>query len=335
MDKIYIIIPVYNVEVYINRCLQSVLNQTYDNYEVILIDDGSTDNSGNICDEYQKKQDNIIVIHKENGGLSAARNTGIDYVMNLKNENSWITFIDSDDHIHPKYLEYLYYAADKSDANISCCYYIRTEQHKEYKDINKFTYCMFTPEEFWLKDRTNATLAWGKLYRTNLFTSVRYPKGKIHEDEFTTYKLLFNESSIAFVSEPLYFYWINMDGITKKEWNPARLNALEAFEEQIVYFKDNGHKLAYGKSYEALCETCILSIRYTEALAPKYNNLKKLLRKRLKNYLLGYGKEFGYRKAISLWFYCRVRKPLNRVLQNESIIKFLKRRIKKVIKRFV
>ena len=139
--------------------------------------------------------------------------------------------------------------------------------------------------------------------------------------------------NISLSGHPLYFYWINMESITHKEWNPSKLVALEALEEQIDYFKNNGYRLAYCKSYETLCEMTILSIRYVEALSPKYNDLKKPLKRRLKTYLLNYGKEFGYRKALHLWFDSRIRRPLKRVLKDESIFHFVKRRITKKFRR--
>lgn len=122
MAKISIIVPVYKVENYIRRCVDSILAQTFTDFELILVDDGSPDNCGKICEEYAKKDERIVVIHKENGGLSDARNAGIDW--SLKTSNSrWITFIDSDDWIHPNYLEFLYRAAKNTNCKISICGY--------------------------------------------------------------------------------------------------------------------------------------------------------------------------------------------------------------------
>ena len=333
MDKIYIIIPVYNVEAFLERCLQSILNQTYTDYELVLIDDGSTDRSGIICNEYAARYDKIKVIHQENGGISAARNAGIDYAVSKAGDNSWIAFIDSDDYIHPKYLEYLLYAAKNGNTSISCCYYKSLKQGENFEKIDTFNFSLLTPETLWTKDRSNALFAWGKLYSSDLYSSIRYPQGKIYEDEATTYKLLFREEQIAYISEPLYFYWVNMNSITQKEWTPARLDELTAIEEQIEYFKENGYRLARGKSAETLCAICITNLRYVEALSPKYDHLKKPLKRRLKTYLLNYGKEFGYRKAIYVWFDSRIRRPLKRVLKNESAIHFVRRRMNKLFRK--
>ena len=332
MNKIYIVVPVFNVEAYLERCLNSILAQTYTNYELILVDDGSTDQSGIICDEYKKQHAHIFVIHQKNQGISAARNAGIDYVIGLSDENAWITFIDSDDYIHPQYLEYLNYAAENGNTNISCCYYDRINQPVDLKNNDSFEYEKLSPEELWVRRRINAVVAWGKLYRISLFQSIRYPVGKIHEDDYITYKLLFKEKKISYISVPLYFWWVNLNSITTKSWKPARLDQLDAIDEQVEYFKNNGYHRAYRESYKALCENCIFSLRSVEALNPKYKELKKPLRKRLIRYLKDYGKNIGYNKAISLWFTCRIKKPVSRVLKNESLFSFMKRKILKKIK---
>ena len=203
MDEIYILIPVYNVEAFLERCLQSVLNQTYTDYELVLIDDGSTDHSGDICDEYAYKYDNIKVLHHEHGGVSVTRNAGIEYVLGLNKENSWFTWIDSDDYVHPKYLEFLYKVAIEANTGISCCSYKRINQSEKFAELDDVEFSVYTPEELWVKDRTNALIPPGKLYKVELFQSLRYPAGKIYEDEFITYKVLFKETAISYVATPV------------------------------------------------------------------------------------------------------------------------------------
>ena len=242
---ISVIVPVYKVEEYIYRCVDSILAQSFKDFELILVDDGSPDNCGKICDEYAQKDKRITVIHKENGGLSDARNTGIDWA--LKNSNSnWITFIDSDDWVHTDYLKNLYNAVKENNVDISVCGYVNTtcedDLHTKNSEINTL---LSTPEDFFINNNINAVVAWGKLYKKSLWNDIRYPYGKIHEDEFTTHKLLFKCPQIAFVDAVLYYYYTNSNGIMGKKWTPKRLEALDAIESRMLFFKDNGFEKAY------------------------------------------------------------------------------------------
>ncbi len=232
MDSISIIVPVYKVEKYIRRCIDSIINQTYTNIEIILVDDGSPDNCGRICDEYAAKDSRIKVIHKSNGGLSDARNHGIDMAT-----GEWLMFIDSDDWIHPHTTEKLYNAATKNNVNVSICGFFET--NCELKAVDNATEAeTYTPKELYLTKHIIATVAWGKLYRKNCFDNIRYPKGKIHEDEYVTYRILFAEDKIAFIDQPYYAYFTNPEGITKTAWSPKRLDATEAIFNQLEFFKN-------------------------------------------------------------------------------------------------
>ena len=235
MPKISVIVPVYKVEKYLDRCISSILAQTYTDFELILIDDGSPDNCPELCDEYAKKDERIIVIHQENGGLSAARNTGIDWVF-ANSDSEWITFVDSDDWVHRRYLEAMYNAVERYNVDISICGFIRTEKEVDFA-FDELSYKEYTPEDFWVKDRPNATVAWGKLYKRYLFEQRRYPVGKLHEDEFVTYKLLFLQSKVAVIEDALYFYFQNTAGIMKQNWNLKRLDGIKAINEQIAFFE--------------------------------------------------------------------------------------------------
>lgn len=285
MPLISIIVPVYNVESYLKRCIDSIQKQTLTDFELILVDDGSPDNCGNICDEYAVHDNRIHVIHKENGGLSDARNAGIDWV--FENSNSeWITFIDSDDWIHCKYLEELYNAVCRTGAQISICGYqqIKDDELNVHEIANVE---LWDTEEYYCKHHVNATVAWGKLYKRECFRNIRYPKGKLHEDEFVTYKLLFMFKSVAVIQSPLYAYYINSDGIMKSSWSPKRLHALEAYEERIKWFRKRKMVSLYSWTVECFAWH-IYSIRKkiiegeNEEIVKKYvpvlkNSLRKIL----------------------------------------------------------
>lgn len=236
MSLISVIVPVYKVEKFLNRCIDSILAQTFTDFELILVDDGSPDRCGEICDEYSLVDKRIQVIHQENKGLSAARNIGIDWVWK-NSECEWITFIDSDDWVNEKYLEVLYNAAIKSNSAISSAAYSQTDGKSPWITVKEVPlYQIWKVEDYYIKHNLTATIAWGKLYQKECFKEIRYPVGKLHEDEFTTHKILFMSDKMAVVDFPLYAYYVNSSGISKSMWSPKRLDQLEALEERILYF---------------------------------------------------------------------------------------------------
>ena len=244
MPTISVIVPVYKVEPYLHRCVDSILSQTYTDFELILVDDGSPDNCGAICDEYAKQDMRVHVIHQTNGGLSAARNSGIDWAF-ANSSSDWLTFIDSDDWVHPEYLSRLLRAAEEIGTNVSVCSFCKTTGQVNEEHVSEFQPVKITPESLWCLDNTRGTVAWGKLYRKHHFAVLRYPVGKLHEDEFTTYKILFADPFVAFLDDALYYYFQNEDSIVHAEWSPKRMGKLDALEEQIAFFTQNGFEEAF------------------------------------------------------------------------------------------
>ena len=237
-DKISIIVPVYNVKEYLERCVNSIINQTYSNLEIFLIDDGSTDGSGELCDLFSKKDCRIKVIHKLNGGLSSARNAAIDVMT-----GEYVTFVDSDDYVDCTYIEKLYALAKKYDVQISVCgekrFTIDEKSDLIFRDspyVKLKNEKVLNPEEgieTFLNQYYFDASAWGKLYLSSLFLNVRYPVGKNHEDIGTTYKLFMMASNIAFFSDPLYFYMQRPDSILHSFNNVKTLwNGIEMVEMQ-------------------------------------------------------------------------------------------------------
>lgn len=239
MPKISVIVPVYKVEKYINRCVDSILAQSFEDFELILVDDGSPDNCGRICEEYAAKDRRIHVLHRKNGGLSAARNTGIDWVFKYS-DSEWLTFIDSDDWVHSEYLEILYKAVIVHQVPVSICGYQETFGETPIIPTEQRSVVKRSTQKFYLEHTSNATIACGKLYYKRCFEKLRYPVGKIHEDEYVTYRILFRFPEVAVTEAPLYAYYINQEGITKSAWNPKRMDIFCAFEQQISFFKKNG-----------------------------------------------------------------------------------------------
>lgn len=232
-----IIVPIYKVEPYLRRCLDSIVNQTYTNLEIILVDDGSPDNCPKICDEYAAKDKRIIVIHKENGGLSDARNAGLDIC-----KGEYISFVDSDDWVEDRYIEVLIENAQKEGADVVIGENIQTEGCSKQSEKN-VSIKTFTSNEalkhLFSQNHIAFTVSWGKLYKKSLFTSLRFPLGKYHEDEFTTYILFYNSKKIVYTSEILYYYYQRADSIvsTRHPWD-----VLEFLEQRYLFFKDKNEK---------------------------------------------------------------------------------------------
>ena len=207
-----IIVPIYNVEQYLDRCIQSILNQTYQNLEIILVDDGATDCSGAIADSYAAKDKRIKVFHKENGGLSDARNYGLEHVT-----GDYILFIDSDDFIVNIMCERLITVASSNNADIvSCNYYIYRGDddisiHTMSVQYDKRTFTGMDMLRYYLlkTEPFDLNVVWNKIFKLDLFNGVepvRFPKGRVQEDNFTIFRLFLNANSIVTVNEPLYYY---------------------------------------------------------------------------------------------------------------------------------
>lgn len=219
-----VIIPVYNVEKYLRRCLDSVINQTYKNLEIVVVDDGSTDGSGEICDEYAKKDKRIKVIHKENGGLSDARNVGI-----RKSIGDYVTFIDSDDAVLHSHIETFISMIKKYNVEIAVSG-IETITSRSFDDntisSGNVARKMDTMEalKLLLSDEHFSVSANNKIYRRNLFENFKYPSGKLYEDNGSTYKLIMECDELAYNSNITYLYHVRKDSITSNEFDQKKLD---------------------------------------------------------------------------------------------------------------
>lgn len=254
-DLVSIILPIYKVENYIDKCVNSVINQTYRNIEIILVDDGSPDNCPRICDEYKKVDNRIKVIHKENGGLSDARNAGMDVAT-----GKYIAFIDPDDYVSKDYIEILYENITKNDADISICSFIKVNDGENDKqiEINKNIVHTFSRmqafENLYNKEYAlNTIVAWNKLYKRELWNDLLYPKGKIHEDEFVICNLIQKSNKIVYTDKVLYYYVQHKSSITGNGYNEKTFDKFEAFEKRANFFKEISYIQLYEKCLYELC----------------------------------------------------------------------------------
>ena len=243
-EKISIIVPVYNVEQYLPQCLDSIINQTYRNLEILLIDDGSTDNSGKICDEYAKLDNRIRVFHKKNEGLSSARNLGINNCT-----GSFIGFVDSDDFVELDMYEILYNEQQRINADIVWCNYYNYFSKENYSMVkvfnkNKYYKLPFNLNELGLDIFNNKyhehAQAWSKLYKKSIFDNIKYPYGKTFEDLFIFLSTLMKANIISTVSRPLYYYRINRPNSILNVSNKKIIN-IDILEAYIIFTIDYAH----------------------------------------------------------------------------------------------
>lgn len=241
---ISVIVPIYNVEEYLKRCVESIQQQSYKNLEIILVDDGSPDKCGEMCDMFCEGDKRVRVIHQLNGGLSAARNTGIN---NAKGE--YLIFIDSDDYISYDMIEKLYEALERHAAEIAVCGY---DLVYEGGNVEKTTFNQ--ESEVQVLTGTEATkrlmndleptmvVAWNKLTKISLWRTMRFPVGKQHEDDFTTYRLLYQADKVVLINEQLYHYFQRANSIIGRGFSEKSLHKVEAYNESRSYFrnKDKG-----------------------------------------------------------------------------------------------
>lgn len=199
---ISIIVPIYKVEHYLNRCIESLINQTYKNIEILLIDDGSPDSCPKMCDDWAMKDSRIKVFHKQNGGLSDARNYGTE---NASGE--YITYVDSDDYVKPIYIYRLYAMLEKNGADIACCSYIPIEsEEKNESETKEYDIYLMNGQKACIQLFTEhkvSTMAWSKLYKKNVLT--KFPKGRNYEDTATVCKVLYKANLVAASYLPIYY----------------------------------------------------------------------------------------------------------------------------------
>lgn len=224
---ISIIVPVYNVEEYLPRCVESILAQTYKNLEIILVDDGSTDHCGSICDAYKEKDSRIKVIHKPNGGLSDARNAGLDQM-----SGEYVTCIDSDDFVSPFFVSNLWEALETNRCDIASSWFIeyhdgqvvptsKAVDTQEVEVLAKNEYF----ERLLYQDGVEVS-AWGKLYKSSLYQNVRYPVGKLYEDIPTTYRLIEQANKIAVIPNIDYYYYQRENSIAQSKFSIRKMDAI-------------------------------------------------------------------------------------------------------------
>ena len=238
-EKISVIVPIYNVEDYLHRCVDSIINQTYTNLEIILVDDGSPDNCLKICDEYAKKDSRIKVVHKKNGGLSDARNAGLEIAT-----GEYIGFVDSDDYISLYFYEKLMNVIKVSGSDIVECGVKKFTENNEINDVenSKLDFKIFNKFEAMqnlIMNKILSVTVWNKLYKKDVIDKLRFKVGKTNEDNFFTYLAFDNANKISKLDDELYYYLQRENSIMGESYKLNRLDEIEAKYERFKFIEKN------------------------------------------------------------------------------------------------
>lgn len=319
-EQISVIIPIYNVEPYLKKCVDSVLAQTYENIEVILVDDGSTDGCPAICDAYLQEDSRVKVIHKENGGLSSARNAGLNIA-----KGELISFVDSDDFIEPGMLETMYEALSSSHADMAVCDYRKVDslgnelsQRPEVVTRDE----VLDEAAYWKKvyepHAMRYVVAWSKLYRRRLWEKTRYPEGKINEDAYVLHELVHACGKIAIVSYVGYNYTVREGSIMSSKMKKANFDLLDAWFLRIAYFQREGKLEEIQKQLSECCVELLARYHLCNTKAEKeqfhkyfqeykslYNQAKREIRMPIKERIKTIGCEFfpGWMNLVTRWVF--------------------------------
>lgn len=284
MPLISVIVPVYKCEEYLESCVDSILNQTFTDFEIILVDDGSPDNCGKICDDLAQKHKKITVLHQKNQGQAAARNNGIKLA-----HSEWIHFVDSDDLIHPQMLEILYGAVNET-TQISMCGLFKGNNLSEsfFSPISVCNFKKYTINEEELiliyHEDYQCWIACAKLIKKDIIEKHLFTQGRIYEDNAVVFKWINEAKNVTITDKPLYFYRTNSHSTTNQDFSLKNLDLLWALEEQIAYYK----KKKYKKVLSLICT------RYAVHCADFYNkvtnelklqNEASMLKKKLKKHI--------------------------------------------------
>ena len=256
MERISVIVPVYGVEAYLDRCVQSLLEQSYRDFELILVDDGSPDSCGAMCDAWAAKDGRIKVVHKENGGLSDARNAGLAVA-----SGAYIAFVDSDDWVAPDYIRMMAQAIDETGAQIAACDILPVydEIPAEGLTVSEKISRICGPKEALgelICGRGFRAVAWNKLYHRTVWENMTFPTGVYHEDEYVIYRVLARAEKLVYLDVPLYYYY-QRQGSIMHSVSPKRLDVLNAYWERLCFFKEQFPDL-YEQEKVAFCTACAM-----------------------------------------------------------------------------
>ena len=304
-ELVTVITAVYNAEEYLEKCINSVLNQTYKNIEYILVDDGSTDGSRKICEEYAKKDSRVRYIYKENGGASSAQNKGIEEA-----KGNYISLVDNDDVIHEKTIEILYNELIKNDCDI--CFAEVKDVHSldENPLDSEITYTdnditFYTKEEMLMNcTKTNFIRSYPKVFKKELFNHVKFQEGMFYDDVQLVPHLYDLVTKVEGINIVLYYRLINMNSMIHAKFKPIKYQLIDASMDRLEFFKSKGYDYLLPKTYEYLISNCVFLFKLAYTGDASKEDIKKTINIFRTNYKK-YKKYLSFSSKVKYFiFYC-------------------------------
>ena len=318
LPLISVIVPVYNGEKFIHECVDSVLNQTYQNIECILVDGDSPDRCPEICDQYALQDDRIKVIHKGNNGLSDDRNAGIKIA-----RGEYLTFVDSDDYISKDMIRVLYEVCHKYHVLLSQCGFIRKGHFEEVIDCDIQASVLSKDQCFLnLCGQYGMTfcVSWGKLYHKSLFEYIAFPYGKTHEDVYTTHLFFEKAGKIGYITRCLYYYRVRDDSLVGKERKNPDLKELNSFIYRNKYFTEKGYNEAY-KRHLLFCLDMIKE-QYNKNYSLWTKSQRKYMKKKFRELLMDYVEMKNHTVSVDYWIFAGIPDLYYKILKyHQNVVK--------------
>lgn len=298
MKLLSVIVPVYNVKPYLEKCVESIVNQTYHDLQIILVDDGSTDGSQDICDEYAQKDSRIIVVHKENGGVSTARNEGME-----RAKGDYIAFVDSDDWLERNMYEVLINQLEAHEADLVACsfYECKGDEKKAVGDSKNIS--VFNTEEIFINKNQLRFLAWNKVFRRSFVEKLHFVPGQVYEDFHFCRQIFLKTKKLIYVDVPFYDYRISRPGNTNSSFKPGRMCIFGEFDALISDLTE----LHYDKARVAMIIYALEFYRRLYKEAYELNASADIKKKIRKNFIKYYGickkENIKLAKGLHLYFF--------------------------------
>ena len=295
MKQISIIVPIYNVEAFLQRCVESVLIQTYKNWELILVDDGSPDNCPQICDDYALKDCRIKVVHKENGGQADARNYGLDVA-----SGAYVMFLDSDDYIHPNMLSTMLKVSLQENADIVQCSFLRGSDDVFPIIDERCSRKLYDNHTIFYSSKQKLIL-WAKLYKRELWDGVRIPTGIYYEDDASTWRLYYRSQKTVLISIPYYYYYINPKGTMSGHRKRPSMDFIKIYQDRIAFFREEKDEDLVKVSQWRFCMPLMLVYMRGNITQEEKNRILSLFKDNVKSMITYPNVPIKYRIVLGIF----------------------------------
>lgn len=299
MAQITVMMAAYNAEKYIARALESLLRQTFMDFDVIVVDDGSTDGTGAIADRYARQDSRIHVLHQKNSGVCVTRNNCLDWAY-AHSDSQWLIYVDSDDWTHPEMLERMLGAARENGVKICACGYQETTGEDLVVCQQDLEPVCWPTMDFYQQHYTNAIMTCCKLYHKSCYEGIRNPGYRYYDDEFVTHRVLYPQERIVVIPAALYAYYTNPTSLTKDKWTPNRLVTWDAYEEQIAFFAQHGRQDLVRFRYRGYLDNALVNWECAKKAedTPENVRARKFIRRRIRKLL----RRMWHAGCVEFWF---------------------------------